>query len=508
MSAALATSEVERFRGIVASRLGLQFEDAKLGFLAEVLRKRLEAAQRESAVYLHQLETDVNGADETGELARELTVGETYFFRNNSQFRAFAEVALPDRLRVRRPKKCLRVLSAGCASGEEAYTLAIILREALPDQSWDIAIRAVDINPGALERAASGRFSAWALRETPPEIRDRWFRPAGRDLVLADEIRNAVTFERRNLTANDPDLWRPGYYDAIFCRNVIMYFSPEKMQAVVARIASSLVPGGYFFLGHAETLRGLSQDFHLLHTHETFYYRSRGEGEAPAPAASTFPVPGSAVARRSAEIAAAQDPAAWFDTIAKASERIRALGTPPAAVVPPLIAAAPKWNLARVLDLLQLERFAEALDLVRAMPTEASHDPDVLLLTAVLLAHASQLAAAAEVASRLLAKDELNAGAHYVLALCSEGLGDRDAAIGHDNFAVYLDAEFAMPRLHLGLLSKRVNDLTTARRELSQALMLLRREDASRLLLFGGGFTRDGLVALCEAELAKIEGRS
>ena len=118
----------------------------------------------------------------------------------------------------------------------------------------------------------------------------------------------------------------------------------------------------------------------------------------------------------------------------------------------------PKWNLTRVLDLLQLERFADALDLIRAMPPEAARDPDVLLLSAVLLAHSGQLAAAAEVASRLLAIDELNAGAHYVLAMSLEGAGNRAAAINHDHVAVYLDPEFAMPRLHLGLLAKRAGD--------------------------------------------------
>ncbi len=253
---------------------------SKLSFLAEVLRKRLDFGRQESACYLHRLEHDDEGGDgETAELARELTVGETYFYRNHDQFRAFAEVVLPARMQARRPQKCLRVLSAGCASGEEAYTLAIILRDAIPDRSWDVSIRAVDVNPAALERAAAARFSAWALRETPPAVRDRWFRPAGRDLVLDDDIRSAVTFERRNLTADDSDLWRPGFYDVVFCRNVIMYFSPEKMCAVIARIAASLVPGGFFFLGHAETLRGLSQDFHLLHTHETFYYQRRSPGE-------------------------------------------------------------------------------------------------------------------------------------------------------------------------------------------------------------------------------------
>jgi chemotaxis protein methyltransferase CheR len=497
--------DVERFRGIIASQLGLQFEDAKLGFLADVLHKRLEAGQSESGSYLHRLESD---SVEAGELARELTVGETYFFRNYGQFRALAESVLPDRIRERRSQKCMRVLSAGCASGEEAYTIAIVLREAIPDLTWDISIRAVDINPGALERGATGRFSPWALRETPSYVKDRWFRPSGRDLVLADEIRNAVTFERRNLTVADADLWRPELYDIVFCRNVIMYFSPEKMRTVVERIASSLVPGGYLFLGHAETLRGLSQDFHLLHTHETFYYRRRCAGETVSDTAFLPTRDTAPLFRKVSAPAPVETSTEWFDAIGQASERIRALGRSNGATVPPLIAAAPKWSLVRVLDLLQLERFSEALDLIRALPAEASRDSDVLLLTSVLLAHAGQLPAAAEVASRLLAQDEFNAGAHYVLALCEEGAGDSAAAASHDNIAVYLDTDFAMPRLHLGLLAKRAGDLAASRRELSQALTLLRREDASRVLLFGGGFTREGLIGLCEAELAKIGGRA
>ena len=381
----------------------------------------------------------------------------------------------------------------------------MILKEtATTDLVFDTSILAVDINPGALERAADARFSTWALRETTPEVQKRWFRSSGRDLVLDQEIRSAVTFEQRNLTSDDVELWRPDFYDVIFCRNVIMYFSPEKMRAVIDRIARSLVPGGYLFLGHAETLRGLSQDFHLLHSHDTFYYQRRREGEEISlpPILEMRPY----VLRSCAPVDTSST--SWVDSIAQAAERIRALGDPQSSARDIPSPAPPKWNLTQILDLLQRERFAEALDLVRAMPSAAAKDHDVLLLTAALLAHSGQLVAGAEVASRLLLTDELNAGAHYVLALCYEGAGDRAAAAHHNHLASYLDPEFAMPRLHLGLLAKRSGDMPSARRELAQALLLLKREDGSRLMLFGGGFTRDGLIALCKAELSSIEGRS
>jgi chemotaxis protein methyltransferase CheR len=158
------------------------------------------------------------------------------------------------------------------------------------------------------------------------------------------------------------------------------------------------------------------------------------------------------------------------------------------------------------LDLLRRERFSEALALVQALPREHGGDADVLLLQAALLIHGGRLEAAETACRELLVHDDLNAGAHYVLALCREGAGDSRGAVEHDQVAIYLDPAFAMPHLHLGLLARRTGDREAARRELTQALMLLQREEASRLLLFGGGFSREALVALCRSELAACGG--
>jgi chemotaxis protein methyltransferase CheR len=125
----------------------------------------------------------------------------------------------------------------------------------------------------------------------------------------------------------------------------------------------------------------------------------------------------------------------------------------------------------------------------------------VLQLRALLLTQAGELARAEQACAELLCLDELNAGAHYLLALCCEGRGELGLAREHDRIAIYLDAGFAMARLHLGLLLRRSGDRDGARRQLADALLLLQREDTARLLLFGGGFNRATLVALCRAEL-------
>jgi chemotaxis protein methyltransferase CheR len=350
----------------------------------------------------------------------------------------------------------------------------------------------------------------WSLRETPVEVQRRWFRPDGREVVLDESVRAAVTFELRNLAEDDAELWRAGTYDVIFCRNVIMYFTHESGRALLARMARALAPGGYLFLGHAETLRGLSEEFHLCHTHGTFYYQR--EEHLRRPAWHESPETAAPGRMASTPLPSLIDGAAWADAIREATERIRRLtevpspGAAPAAAAP-LEAGVRRWDLGLAFDLLRQERFAEALGAVEALPSGSASDPDVLLLQAALLTHSGDLARAEASCRRLLEVDELSAGAHYLLALCREGAGDRGGAVDHHRAAVRLDPGFAMPRLRLGLIARQAGEHGTMRRELGQAAALLRREDDVRVLLFGGGFDRDALIALCRAELLPSGGK-
>jgi len=471
-----------------------------------VLGRRFVATGPQGA-YLSRLEVEP-AREELSCLARELTVPETYFFRNPDQYRALEEVVLPERLAAHTADRRLRILSLGCASGEEAYSLAMLVHDRLGDAHFDVSIVGADVNPAVIEKARQGRFSEWALRETSEAARRRWFRAEGRHFVLNEPLRASVRFEEYNLVEDDPRLWQPGTADIVFCRNVIMYFTPEQAQRTVRRIARALGTGGYLFLGHAETLRGISNDFHLRHTHGTFYYQRKEDvaqvAQALARAWGSRSAPGAALA----EVAA--DATSWIDAIRRASERVAALTEPrqversgrSQAILPE-----PAWDLGLVLELLRKERFAEALAIVDALPAESGRDADVLLLRGVLLTHGGQFTKAEDACRRLLEVDELSAGAHYLLALCREAAGDRATAAYHDQVAAYLDPGFAMPRLHLGLLARRAGEPAAARRELGQALVLLQREDASRVLLFGGGFGREALVTLCGAELSRCGGK-
>ena len=328
---------------------------------------------------------------------------------------------MPAALRTgRRP---IRIFSAGCATGEEAYTLAIIAQ----GHANQVEVTAFDVNPTVVKRAKEARYSTWSLRDTPPPIRQRYFETDGGQYVLVPEVRDMVRFEDRNLLDDAPELWQPDAFDIVFCRNVIMYFGAEAMRAAVARIARSLRPDGFLFMGHAETLRGISRAFHLCHTHETFYYQRKGTHDPTRispEATSLAALPGGTLPT---PVAIGLD-TSWIDVIQRASERVAKLATAsgPREATQPSPARA---DTQPILEMMREERFADALEL---LGTFSPTDPETQLLRAIVLTNGGRHREAERVCAELIAADELNAGAHYLLALCREHTGDGDGAREHD----------------------------------------------------------------------------
>ncbi|SMH46610.1 chemotaxis protein methyltransferase CheR [Azospirillum lipoferum] len=511
----------ERLRDILARRLGMAFADERRDRFADLLSTRPWAAGcPDAGTYLALLERAPPDHPELRALAERLTVNETYFFRHIDQITAFSEVALTERARSSAGSRRLRILSAGCSSGEEPYSLAMAARihPLLAGGDWDIAVTGLDIDSAQIARARHGVYSEWALRATPEDQRARHFRNVGRALHLDPRIRAMVAFETRNLMDEDPAFWAEHRFDIIFCRNVLMYFTVPAMRAVVGRLARSLAPGGFLFLGAAETLRGISGDFDLCHTHDSFYYRRPaapgGAGGAGGGCPPDLPLPPAVAGPPPCEPAPS-----WPDEIAKASDRITALlaalapheAEPPERPAPSpagvaaadALAARPAAprQLEAVRSLLHRERHHDAVRALDALPPDVRDHPDAQLLLAVALTQRSAVRPAGEVCRRLLAQDGRNAGAHYLIALCADHDGDPAAAWEHARTAAYLDPGFAMPHVHMGRLARAGRRPDAARRAFRQAITLLEREDASRILLFGGGFNRETLLRLCRAEL-------
>jgi chemotaxis protein methyltransferase CheR len=451
---------VVQFRELLARWLGWTFDDKDVTQLDNVLGERAGASGLARSDYLSRLGAG-RWNSEVAELAERLSITETYFFRHGEQFRAVRETALPERIAARSSYRMLRLLSVACSSGEEAYSLAIAGLQARPGPDWLVSVTGVDANPAMLRKPGTGRYSSWSLRETPADVRGRWFHPVDGGFQVNDEIRALVRFSRHNVADEDPDLWAPGQYDVIFCRNLLMYLTRPVATTLIRRMTEALAVGGYLFLGHTDSLGSRPEGLEPQHDHQTFYYRR------PEPASTPTPLP-----------------------------RPAPLPEPHRPVLP--VTEEDAYN--RALGLLQADRFAEALELITdRLPGKPR--PRDTLLHGVLLVQTGRLAEAATVARTLVEVDGLNPDAHQLLGLCLEGGHAVDDAIAQYRLAAFLDPGFALARLRLGQLARRRGEDRPAAADFERALGLLPLERSERIDLFGGGFGRMALTMLCRSEL-------
>ena len=210
-------------------------------------------------------------------LANHLTVGETYFFREKHSLDVFQTIIIPELLAGRFGKdQHINIWSAGCCSGEEPYTLAMILSETIPDLfKWDISILATDLNPGFLKKAKKGTYSPWSFRETPKEIQSRYFQKSGTSWQIDETIRKMVDFKQFNLAEPEfsSQLNLNRNLDVIFCRNVLMYFSPSLIRQVGLNFYNSLRPQGWFITSAVELSDGLFAEFTKVQFNKSIVYR-------------------------------------------------------------------------------------------------------------------------------------------------------------------------------------------------------------------------------------------
>jgi chemotaxis protein methyltransferase CheR len=261
----------------LAEEYGLVFGPEK----RDILRSRLDPRRADlgfetfEELYFH-LKFHPDRETERQRLIPHLTNNESYFFREADQLDAFRSEVLPElRRRVEaRKEHSARILSAGCASGEEPYTLAILIRESgLFPPEWQITITGIDLDPAVLARAREGVYGQHAFRRIDPAIRQRYFTDCtDGQSQLVDAVRSMVRFDQVNLT--DPS-WprRHGMEDIIFCRNVLIYFGEETTRKVVESFYDALRPGGYLFLGHAESLSRFPSRFQAVRRPGAIYYQ-------------------------------------------------------------------------------------------------------------------------------------------------------------------------------------------------------------------------------------------
>jgi len=277
----MSDQQFEKLRDIIYTRSGINFQINKKYILESRLGRRLSELDIDCYdEYITFLTIGPYRDDEFQEMFNRITINETSFFRNNPQLDVFERVALPHVIENNSASKRLRIWSAACSSGEEPYTLAMMVHRTLgvrfPD--WRIEILGTDISQKVLDAAATGVYSNYAMKSTPPNIVSKYFTVEGQSHTLSPTIREMVTLEKHNLK-DRLGAKRHGIFDVIFCRNVMIYFDEDMKRDVVKTFEDMLDPAGWLFIGHSESLRGVSSAFESQPYPEGFCYRKPGAAD-------------------------------------------------------------------------------------------------------------------------------------------------------------------------------------------------------------------------------------
>lgn len=433
-----------RFATLLRQRAGLSYPEQRRADLTHGLQRlALHLGVESFEQLLAMVESRPSAWDE---LIAELTIGETYFFRNAAQFAALRDIILPDLMQRSATMRYLRVWSAGCATGEEPYSLAITLHEVLPaNPPWQVSILATDINRRFLNRAREARYGNWSFRETPDDLRERYFVAESEKGLwrLRDDIRQTVTFAQLNLA--EPTYPAPHLgivaFDLIFCRNVMIYFDEETTRQVVQRLYDSLVPGGWLVVGHAEPNVVLYRQFETHNAPGTILYRK----PLHAPLfTNTSNLSNPSTPNQSGPI-------------------VPAPPLPPAPPAPPVSPPLPS----RV-------SFASASPgAVPATPPPPPARPEDLLHTARTAADRGDWQQAQTQIEALIKAHPLFAPAYHLQGQIAEHLGHLDAALAAYRRSVYLDPHLIVGYIGMAHVYAQLQQSEAVRRALRSAQTLL-----------------------------------
>jgi chemotaxis protein methyltransferase CheR len=274
----MSVEEFRLLRDLIHAHCGIHFREEMKYLLERRLAPRLAMHGLEDfTAYYRFLRFDPARAREMEDAVEILTTNETYFFREAYQLRAFSEEILAEIHERNAARKRLRIWSAGCSTGEEPYTIAILLLESGMFAGWDVEIFGNDISRQVLAAARRGEYKRHAFRETDERVIRRWFEPSGDKLQVREEARRLVSFGHLNLL-DAQMIGLVGQMDVVFCRNVLIYFDNEAKRRVLKVFHDRLTAGGYLLLGHSESLINLSADFELVHLKNDLVYRKPSTG--------------------------------------------------------------------------------------------------------------------------------------------------------------------------------------------------------------------------------------
>jgi len=460
---------------LLQERVGLQVRPEGQGALRLAVMARFEDPSPPPvpmAGYLALLRTAA-GEEELRRLLPLVTVGKTHFFRDPRQFQALAEL-LPGLLAARRAeRRPLTIWSAGCATGEEPYTIAMVAAEAGAEPG-ELELLATDLNPEAVAFAMAGRFPERRTRDIPEPLRRRYLEAEDVDERVGSRLRGLLSGVRVHNLVSQP-FPRPlaGAWDLIFCRNVIIYFDTPTAQGVLGRFLSGLAPGGWLFLGYSESLFRMFEGFELCEVGGAFLYR-RPEAASGGPSCEP------------------RTPRALGQVRRYAPREVRHAAPAPTERAAAEPSPRPAFSAQEILDaavqLCAAGRFAEARGRLEAHLAQGGEGLAVRLTLANLLGSLQEPEAAAACYQAALWQEPLSAEAHLLHGVHLFGRGLHDRAAEELARALFLDPDLAMAHYYLGRCREAQGDQLRARLCYKNAIDANQRQPAGRSHPFVGHY--------------------
>ena len=434
---------------------GLAFYGDRDEPLAKLIGRRLSDLRLpDCSSYARFLADGAQGSAEMDLLVSQLTIGETYFFRHAAQFAAIRDTILPDILARKQSSKQLRIWSAGCATGAEPYSLAILMADEFADKiaGWQVVIYATDLNPSYLAQATEGKFRDWALRSTPDEMKRACFSNVGSTWTIHPRYKQWVSFQQMNLVEGEfsmPFDMRTDL-DLILCRNVMIYFAPEECRRLVGKLYKSLGDEGWLVVGASEHNSDYYGSFRTVNVAGAKVYQKM---EAPRARMALAPI-----------------------LLRPAAAPAPTLPRPVAAPKPP----------GRPSIKLPAEPARAGMEHLRQ------------------LADRGQWKSALSYGQGLLVHDALNPSIHFYQALILDKLGCLDQSERSLRQAIYLDRGFALAHYHLGLALRRDRQMLAAYRSFGNVLRVLSGVADQSMVPDGPGITAKGLKELAKMHLRSL----
>jgi len=437
-------------------------------------------------------------------LSSYLTIGETHFYRDKQIYEGLENYILPELIKTRREQgKYMKIWSAGCSSGEESYSIAILLYKMIPDiKNWNISILATDINPKALEKAKKGIFKKWSFRSTPEWVSDGYFiKNQDGSFTIKPFIMDMVKFSYHNL-AKDPFpsmVNNTSALDIIFCRNVIMYFQPKLSHRIINQFYQSLLDGGCLIVSGSEGPMARTTRFVTDVLPDTIFYR---KDLSKSGTIETFPVKAagsvypkvihddSGIFPRSTtyfpEYPFPVRPDAQTESPQQKpeiTETIETIGTKPDPVRESAL-------------LYDQGEYPEAEAILTKYLLHDQKNPEAMLLLAKIFSNQGKFNEATELGRKGIEADKCNPASYYMLALIFQEQGKIEEAISFLNSTIYLDSDHVLSYYTLGNILFQQGDMKKSRKYFNNALSLLNQCDKEIILPGSDGLSYGRLTEI------------